>query len=133
MSMSKFYWHIHPNVLIWLLPYSAESVKAGIRNHEPEPEARLWIGLIKPVRGPLPPEVLEAARIVDETREALLKAMGPNNVAARAEPELRASVKAWNAHMRSLAHHEAEIEALHKVECPNCPWDGKTIFSKREG
>mgnify|MGYP001615385474 CR=1 FL=1 len=23
-----------------------------------------------------------------------------------------------------------EIEALHKKECPNCPWDGDTIFPK---
>lgn len=23
---------------------------------------------------------------------------------------------------------QKEIEALHKLECPNCPWDGTTIF-----
>ena len=24
--------------------------------------------------------------------------------------------------------HGEEITALHAIECPNCPWDGKTIF-----
>lgn len=24
----------------------------------------------------------------------------------------------------------AEVEALHREECPDCPWDGKTIFPK---
>jgi len=26
-----------------------------------------------------------------------------------------------------------EIEALHKQECPNCPWDGNTIFPEQDG
>src|SRR3972149_3274028 len=25
-----------------------------------------------------------------------------------------------------------EMEELHKIECPNCPWNGKTIFPEKE-
>ena len=44
---------------------------------------------------------------------------------------------AWHAHHDELAIQEwrkvydknaAVIEAMHNLECPNCSWDGKTIF-----
>jgi len=32
---------------------------------------------------------------------------------------------------RALEEHAAEIEALHEQECPDCPWDGQTIFPEK--
>lgn len=40
--------------------------------------------------------------------------------------------KAWEAYGKTgIAYGEAwgqEIEALHEKLCPDCPWDGRTIF-----
>ncbi len=33
--------------------------------------------------------------------------------------------KAWEAYLKAFGQ---EIEELHKELCPNCPWDGTTIF-----
>ncbi len=33
--------------------------------------------------------------------------------------------KAWSAY---LSKYSRELEELHKELCPDCPWDGKTIF-----
>ena len=40
-------------------------------------------------------------------------------------------IKAWEAYDKALQKHHKEIEALHKKECPNCPWDSKSIFRTR--
>ena len=31
----------------------------------------------------------------------------------------------WAAY---LSKYHQELEALHATECPNCPWNGRTIF-----
>ena len=36
--------------------------------------------------------------------------------------------EAWKAYDEAYRACKLEIEALHELECPNCPWDGKTIF-----
>lgn len=48
--------------------------------------------------------------------ETRLRLMKPIQGRARAEYEK----------VRNRAFKK--IEALHKIQCPNCPWDGKTIF-----
>lgn len=37
-------------------------------------------------------------------------------------------VKVRRVYNEALRKHMPEIEKLHAKECPNCPWDGKTIF-----
>ena len=32
--------------------------------------------------------------------------------------------------VKALAAAQPELEALHRVECVNCTWNGKTIFSE---
>lgn len=32
----------------------------------------------------------------------------------------------------AYADYLPELEAQHKLECPDCPWDGKTIFTSAE-
>ena len=29
-----------------------------------------------------------------------------------------------------IKKHQEELDTLHAQECPNCPWDGKTLFPK---
>jgi tetratricopeptide (TPR) repeat protein len=39
--------------------------------------------------------------------------------------------RAWEAYDRAREACQPEIEALHALECPGCPWDGRTIFPQR--
>ena len=37
-------------------------------------------------------------------------------------------VKAYEAWDKAYEDNLEEIEALHKIECPNCTWNGHSIF-----
>jgi hypothetical protein len=41
-----------------------------------------------------------------------------------------AHIAAWEHYQSVLHDYAEEIDALHRAECPNCPWNGKTIFPK---
>ena len=59
-----------------------------------------------------------------ELRKRLLKpVMGPLS------EKIEKANQEWE---KVLGEHQVEIEALHKVECPDCLWDGKTIFSEKD-
>ena len=48
--------------------------------------------------------------------------------------ETYATVKeAYAAWRKTDAACSPAIEALHKVECPNCPWDSSSILPQKEG
>src|SRR3990170_785217 len=36
--------------------------------------------------------------------------------------------KDWDAYRKAYDKYLPQIEALHALECPDCPWDGFTIF-----
>ena len=40
------------------------------------------------------------------------------------------AVDALNIYKEALEFHREDLEVIHRLECPNCPWNGKTIFSK---
>ena len=41
----------------------------------------------------------------------------------------RASEQTWQAYITKYA---VELKALHKELCPDCPWDGNTIFTRKD-
>ena len=43
----------------------------------------------------------------------------------------RAYSEADRAYNEAIARHLSEITELHSMECPNCPWDGNTIFPEQ--
>jgi len=43
-----------------------------------------------------------------------------------------AVVEARKAYVEARKAYDEEIDALHAIECPNCPWDGHTIFPKEK-
>jgi len=62
---------------------------------------------------------------------AYVKARAALNKAKAALDKARAAyAKAWAAYVKAGAACMPEIEALHAIECPDCPWDGTTIFPK---
>ena len=82
-----------------------------LRNKEQE----TLLCLFKPVKGDLPQEVIKASQACDEAWQVYDKARQIFNEARQALD-------------KALKNNMPVIIALHKEECPNCSWDGKTIF-----
>jgi len=102
---TKFYWHIHHDVLLEPLTEPLKNRIKFIKENKPKDEIELRLKLLKPVRGKLPDEIIKAGRAYD---------------------------KAGKIYDKTLKKYSKEINELHEKECPNCPWDSKqqTIFPK---
>ena len=132
----QFAWHVHHDRLIEPLIGSIEERIAYIKEHKPKHERGLRLRLLKPVIGPLPiiyeeawkayeeawKAYVEAWKAYDETRKAYGEA-GKAYVEAR-----KAYDEARKAYVEAGEVSQPIIEQLHLNECPNCPWDGSTIF-----
>src|SRR4030067_1149915 len=72
-----------------------------IKAHKPPHEVETRLRLLKPVQGALPQKLVKAKAAYDKAKAAYNK-----------------------------AYDEClpQIEALHALECPDCPWNGTTIF-----
>ena len=103
MNKVIFAWHVHHNVLIELLTEPIENRIKYIKKFKPKNEIELRLKLLKVVKGELPKEFVEAGQKYYET---------------------------WQKYVEVYKKYESQILALHEKECPNCPWNGKTIFSK---
>ena len=144
-----FFWHVHHRVLLeWCYDYDGRASFISEQKREDQKETRLR--LFKPVKGKLPQEVVEAGRGLDKAWHAYDEAGRASDKAWHAYNRAgRASDKAWQAYYETQqAYNEASqaynrarqaldealhknmpaIEALHKEECHDCPWNGKTIF-----
>ena len=110
--MTDWAWHVHHDVLVEPLTESIETRCAYIRIHKPKGEIKTRLRLLKRVRGEIPAKLVAA-------RAAFLAAVAAESAAWSA---------AWSAFAK--AHEDAipEINRMHLEECPDCPWDGKTIF-----
>ncbi len=120
MSTKKqqgFFWHVHHEELIeWCFSYDE---RVGfILNEKEKDEQELRLRLLKPVKGNLPQEVIKAWQAYDKAIQ--------DYDACRVQRV--ALDEAWQAYKKALSKNMPAIEALHAVECPNCPWDGHTIF-----
>lgn len=69
---------------------------------------------------------IEASRVYNEARETHVEALRVYDKARETYS------KAWRAYDKTLGAHGKELGILHQELCPNCPWDGKTIFAKAE-
>src|SRR3989344_1876664 len=112
-----FFWHVHHTVLLeWC--YNYEERARYIRTNKPRNEQETRLRLFKPVQGRLPEAVVKAHQAYVEARQAYDKASQAYDKAEQALDEV-------------LEDNTAKIEALHAKECPNCPWNGHTIFPNR--
>ena len=113
--------HVHHDILLeWCHNYD-ERV-AFIRNEKPKEEQETRLRLFKPFKGKLPQEVVKAVQELNKARQELNKARQEYNKAAQEYD------KAEQEYNKVLNDNKELIEALHKAECPNCPWNGHTIF-----
>ena len=102
MAKTGFAFHVHHDVLMEFCTNYKERVNY-IKEHKPrgEQEIRLRLfQLISPARLPRP----------------LAKA-------------LEVYAKALEVYAKAGEAYKPQINELHKELCPDCPWDGKTIFA----
>lgn len=109
-----FFWHGHHDVLIEWCHNFNERAKF-IRNTKPASEQEVRLRLFRPVKGTLPQEVVEAQQAYNKAWQDLNRA---HQDLDRAQRDLD----------KVLNRNKAEIILLHEKECPNCPWNGQTIF-----
>ena len=130
-----FFWHVHHRVLLeWCYSYNERASYISEQKREDQKETRLR--LFKPVKGKLPQEVVEAWQAIDKAWQAIDKARQALNKARQAYYETQqayyeasqAYYEARQALDEALHKNMPAIEALHKEECHDCPWNGKTIF-----
>ena len=115
MTTPIFAWHIHHDTLFEMLTEPIETRIAYIREEKREDEVELRLRLLKPVAGKLPEAIYQAREKYSQAREKYIQA----------EVEYgQAEVEYGQARKK----YRSEIEALHAIECPDCPWDGTTIF-----
>ena len=140
---AKYYWHIHHGVLFEEATEPIKNRIAYIKAEKPECEVALRLRLLKPVKDQKRLiAILTAYEKADAPAwEAYEKAIAPALEAyekAKA-PALEAYEKAMataseayeKAKATASAKRDRAINTLHAKECPDCPWDGMTIFPKR--
>ena len=132
-----FYWHVHHGKLIEFC-YGYEERASFIRTDKPAHEQETRFHLFKPVKGSLPQEVIETGQAYDKAgqaydiaSQAYDKAWQARDIASQARYKAwQVCEKAWRAWDKALNNNMPAIIALHEKECPNCPWNGETIFPK---
>ncbi len=127
-----FAFHVHHDVLLEYCTDYEERVQY-IKGNKPAREQALRLRLFKfiPIDR-LPPELDKAWEAYDKAREACDKAWEACNKAREAcDKAWEAYDKAWEAYDKAWEAYMPELIKLHEELCPNCPWDGKTIFSKK--
>ena len=117
-----FAWHVHHDRLMEVLTEPLENRTAFIESNKPKKEVALRLRLIKVVRGSLPKARREAYKAWQETYKAWQEADEAWQEAYKARQEAEKALQ--EADNQDLT----AIEALHVLECPDCPWNGKTIF-----
>ena len=124
----KYYWHIHHGVLLEPSDDIGER-REYIKNNKPVEEIPIRLHLLKEVKGRLPEAYDEAYRAYYEAYRDYYEASKAYDEASKAYYEAsKAYDEAYRAYYEACRACKLEIEALHELECPNCPWDGKTIF-----
>ncbi len=146
MIKSGFAFHVHHDVLIeWCYDYIERVAKIEANKPKNEQELRLHLFKLIPV-DKLPPELVKAQDVYDEAqdvygkaydvyvkaqdvydqdaydRDAYDKARDVHNKARDAR------VKARDVYVKARDACMPDLIELHKELCPDCSWDGKSIF-----
>lgn len=152
----RWYWHVHHQVLAETSANIQERIDA-IKNFKPENEQATRLRLMKPVKGivkmsakanarykrlerqlddaekhlktvksvpaSLNAKLLAAKKLLRSLESKARKIRQDRYRAQNKISALRYQMKAFKTRPDMKA-----LEALHKKECKDCPWDGKTIF-----
>lgn len=126
-SVGKLYWHIHHDQLLEIATEPIARRIMCIEEHKPLDEIETRLRCLRPVKGTLPGEVVEAFRFYGTAlkhRDMLWKLRWFRSL-------YHLSCKScWKAGVDlrvTLQKYESEINRLHREEC-SCPWNGTTLF-----
>ena len=128
------YWHIHHEILLEDTTDIQERIDY-IKEGKPEDEIPLRLKLMTPVLHPekLPSSFRKAREAYCKAWEAYDKAAEAYDKAMEAYDKAREAYdKAAEAYYKARKACAPQIEKLHREEHPDCPWNGKTIFSEVE-
>jgi len=153
MNKIIWVWHCHHDVLLEFLTEPFKTRVNYIKKEKPKEEQKLRLRLFKRVKGALPPLSAEWKKADAEWKKACAerkKAYAEWTKACaereKADAERTKACAEWKkadaewkkayaerkkAYAEWKETHKKEIDILHKKECKNCPWDGKTIFPKK--
>ncbi len=120
-----YHWHVHHDCLLEYCRDYDERIE-HILECKPEHEHELRLRLFRLVKGELPIWMVVAVCAYDEVRHACGEVGGDCNEVGGAYDE------AWCAYDKAMRICNDEILTLHAKECPDCPWDGETIFPEVE-
>ncbi len=130
MIKKGMFWHVHHDTLLEYC-YDYDERVRFIKKNKPKSEQELRLRLFQPVKGKLPMAVTKAMTAYAKARTAHAKARIAYAKAWTAYTKARiAYTKAWTAYTKAIENNMPAIEKLHRKEYPDCPWDGRTIFSK---
>jgi hypothetical protein len=122
----EIWWHVHHEVLCERLTKPVENRRRFIIEEKLEAQRELRLRLLRPVRGAVPPVLVQAMADLDRAGATCEQAR-----AAYHQEAWAAYVQACVAYNQAWAACAAKMDALHRAECPDCPWDGRTIFPPR--
>ena len=132
MTKITYYWHIHHDTLCEGTTDIEERI-AHIKNNKPSNEIPLRLKLMQKVKNPskLPREWKEAFQ---KWEEAFQKWEEAYQKWREADQKRRNAYQKWREADQKRGETAADqklklqIEALHKIEHPDCPWNGESIF-----
>jgi hypothetical protein len=151
----KWVWHPYHDVLIEPLIKPLKKHIDFLRVVESKDEQKIHLSLVKIVKGKLPKKLIEAGKEYIKAWEIAEKAYEDYiKVRDAYKGKIRKKYKTYKdyywavvrkAYYKALALVDKavktsakikkainkEVLALHEKECPNCPWNGKTIFNKK--
>jgi hypothetical protein len=128
-KVGDWVWHVHHEILVEPLTEPIENRIAYIKSYKPPEEVPTRLRLMKPVRGDIsPPEYwLKAEAKCQEAYAKWEEAYAKWREADAKWQEAHA--KCQETYAKWLASPSwKNVEALHAKECPNCPWNGRSIF-----
>ena len=120
------FWHVHHDYLCEYC-YDYDERVRYIKKNKPENEVKTRLRLMKPVKGKLPKEFVEADKKRDEAWKKRDEAWKKWDEAYEKREE---ACKKWEEAYRKYL---PELEKLHKKECGCKEWNGrKIVFLKKE-
>ena len=127
---SGFVFHLHHDTLFEFCPDYNERV-AYIKRYKPKGDQELRLKLFQLIpEEELPKPLAEAERAYSEAKRACSEADQTLSEARLAYYKAeRAYCDAEQALSKTSQACQPEIQTLHSKLCPNCPWNGRTIFS----
>jgi len=111
-KLTKYYFHIHHEVLVEALTEPLKNRIKYIKENKPKDEIELRLRLIKPVKGKLPSEFIKADQAWEKAYQAQIKADQARAKAHQARDKAEQANQAWEeAYQAQIKADQARVKA----------------------